>query len=223
MADLKSQEGEPHGAGSVAPRIDPLYLELMRYRVLRSMRSTLWMAFGGLLAVSLSAIYYIYHLVDSAHVEHVHLVDSALVERVQRLERLETNAEAVNRVVSVLSRDKKTDANYAEMLSRVGDPFVVGMETEFDNVERLTIVGTAFGPDAGQVELFYQNGSGGARSVTIILKEDRIKEWTNGRIKVTTTLEQQRTIQEQLQVQDFSAVVPYVRVTTAEGRSSPIW
>ena len=82
---------------------------------------------------------------------------------------------------------------------------------------------TAFGPNAGQVELFYGNRSSGARSVSITLKEDRIVEWTNNRIKVTTTMEQQRTIQEQLQVEDFSAVVPYVRVMTAEGRSSPIW
>ncbi len=212
MTDLKPRESEPHGIGPAAPRIDPLYLELMTYRVLRSMRSTFWMAFAGLLAVSLTAIGYLHHFVDSALVEHVH-----------RLERLEMNVESLSRVVSVLSRDKKTDASYAVMLSKIEDPFVVGMETEFDNVERLTIVGTAFGPDAGQVELFYENRSGGARSVTIILKEDQIKEWTNSRIKVTTTLEQQRTIQEQLQVRDFSAVVPYVRVMTAEGRPSPIW
>lgn len=209
MADLKQQEAEPHGIGSAAPRIDPLYLELMTYRVLRSMRSTLWMAFAGLLAVSLAGIGYMHHFVGSTLVEHVRL--------------LETHVESLSRVVSVLSRDKKTDASYAVMLSRVGDPFVVGMETEFDNMERLTIVGTAFGPDAGQVELFYQNGSGGARSGTIVLKEDQIREWTNSRVTVATTLEQQRTIQEQLQVQDFSAVVPYVRVTTADGRSSPVW
>ena len=61
MADLKPREAEPHGIGSAAPRIDPLYLELMRYRVLRSMRSTFWMAFAGLLAVSLSVVGYIHH------------------------------------------------------------------------------------------------------------------------------------------------------------------
>ena len=209
MADLKSQEAEPHGSGSVAPRIDPLYLELMRYRVLRSMRSTLWMAFGGLLAVSLAGIGYMHHFVGSTLVEHVR--------------RLETNAEAVSRAVSVLSHDKKTDSDYAVMLSKIDDPFVVGMETEFDNVDRLIIVGTAFGPNAGRVELTYEHRTGGTRSVSITLKEDRITEWTNNRIKVTTTMEQQRTIQEQLQVEDFSAVVPYVRVTTAEGRSSPSW
>lgn len=209
MADLKSQEGEPHGTGSVAPRIDPLYLELMRYRVLRSMRSTLWMAFGGLLAVSLAGIGYMHHFVGSTLVEHVR--------------RLETNAEAVSRVVSVVSHDKKTDANYAVMLSKVGDPFVVGMETEFASVERLIIVGTAFGWNAGQVELTYENRSGGTWSAVITLQEDRITEWTNSRITVTTTLEQQRTIREQLQVQNFSDVVPYVRVITAEGRPSPVW
>ena len=209
MADLKPREAEPDGIGSAAPRIDPLYLELMRYRVLRSMRSTLWMAFGGLLAVSLAGIGYMHHFVGSTLVEHVR--------------RLETNAEAVSRAVSVLSHDKKTDANYAVMLSKVGDPFVVGMETEFGSVERLTIIGTAFGPNAGQVELFYENRSGGARSVAITLKEERIVEWTNSRITVTTTLEQQSRIREQLQVQDFSEVVPYVTVMTAEGRPSPVW
>ena len=209
MADQKSPEAEPHGIGAAAPRIDPLYLELMRYRVLRSMRSTFWMAFAGLLAVALAAIGYIHHFVGSTLVEHV--------------QRLEMNNEAVSRVVSVMSREQKTDSGYAVMLSKVGDPFVVGMETEFGSVERLTIVGTAFGPNPGQVELFYEDRVRGTRSVAITLREERIVEWTNSRITVTTTLEQQSRIREQLQVQDFSAVVPYVTVMTAEGRPSPVW
>lgn len=209
MADLKPREAEPHGIGSAAPRIDPLYLELMRYRVLRSMRSTWWTAFAGLLAVSLAGIGYMHHFVGSTLVEHVRL--------------LETHVESLSRVVSVTSRDRKTDSAYAVMLSKVGDPFVVGMETEFGGVERLIIVGTAFGPDAGQVELFYENRSGGARSVAVTLKGDRIVEWTNSRITVTTTLEEQTRIREQLRVRDFGEVVPYVTVMTAEGRTSPVW
>lgn len=209
MTELKSQEAEPHGIVSVGPRIDPLYLELMRYRVLRSMRSTFWMAFAGLMAVALVAIGYIHHFVGSTLVEHV--------------QRLEMSAEAVSRVVSVMSREQKTDSAYAVMLSKVGDPFVVGLETEFGSVERLTIIGTAFGPNPGQVELFYEHRVRGTRSVAITLKDDRIAEWTNSRITVTTTLEQQSRIREQLQVPDFSGVVPYVTVMTAEGRPSPVW
>jgi hypothetical protein len=113
-------------------------------------------------------------------------------------------------------------------------PYVDGLETEFSQAERLVITGTAFGSSRGSVELFYKlsisNSPAGdtastaeTRTATITLRDERIEEWTESQIIVTTALGQRQVFLDSVGADDFAELIPYIRVVTVDGRRSPLW
>lgn len=124
-------------------------------------------------------------------------------------------------------------AESGRLVEQVADrPYIDGLATEFGEVDRLVINGTAFGENAGSVELFYkrsvfgedvQGAAGDSRSITITLVQERIESWREDQIIVTTTPAQQRALLASMELNTFDDLVPYIRIITAERRRSPLW
>ncbi len=108
-------------------------------------------------------------------------------------------------------------------------PYVEGLETEWSQADRLVIVGTAFGSDAGSIELFYKlvNIESGStretRSPTLYLSGESIERWTDDEIIVTTTEEERRTLLAPVGELDFEYMTPYIRVVRADRTRSSVW
>lgn len=203
---MNEEHSQEDTAPQVIPRVDPLYLELLTHRVLRSIRASFWTAFAGLLAIVIFGAGHMYY----------HVLD--------RLERLEANVVTVSRALSAVSHENKRNPVFASSLRDTSGPVVVGMESPFSEPERLVIVGAAFGSDEGHVELYYQQRSEETQSPGIVkLGGDQIYEWTDSRIILRTTMQQQQEIKESLQIEDFDDVVPYIVVVTADGEQSNVW
>ena len=114
-------------------------------------------------------------------------------------------------------------------------PYIEGLETLFEEAERLIIVGRAFGESPGSVELFYElpisdsfedemnERASQNRSTTITLRGDRIEDWTETQILVNTTPGQRRVLLASIGAEDFTNLIPYLRVVTADRRRSNLW
>lgn len=113
-------------------------------------------------------------------------------------------------------------------------PYVAGLDTEFSQADRLVIDGTAFGSEAGSIELFYkvipsigvptEDGSlGETRTQTLYLRGESIEQWTDEEIIVRTTEQERQRMLERVGEPDFADMVPYIRVVRADHTRSSVW
>lgn len=113
-------------------------------------------------------------------------------------------------------------------------PYVAGLATDFEQAKRLVIVGTAFGSDAGSVELFYkvntdveeligEESTGETRTQTLYLSGESIEQWTDDQIIVSTTEHERQSLLDRVGKRDFENMIPYIRVVRADGARSSVW
>ena len=61
------------------------------------------------------------------------------------------------------------------------------------------------------------------RTATITLRDERIEEWTESQIIVTTTPGQRQVFLDSVGADDFAELIPYIRIVTVDGSRSPLW
>lgn len=171
--------------------------------------------------------------------DYQELIESRVREnlRVERRWRIGIGITIVVGLLAVflqVSRQDNRIAGFEPLAIEVSQrPYINNLATPFAQAQRLVIEGTAFGSSPGSVELYYRASAGtalddqdqrtGTQTVTMILQGERIEEWTESEIIVTTTQAQRRQLLESIGASNFGNLVPYIRVVTAGRQRSPVW
>lgn len=168
------------------------------------------------------------------------VVALVLVELSKRRQRRIVTAMAVLSAMAsipvyVLTQVWETTENQGVTIEELRQrPYVAGLATDFHQADRLVIVGTAFGLDAGSVELFYkvntdveelmgEESTGETRTQTLYLSGESIEQWTDDQIIVSTTEHERQSLLDRVGKRDFENMIPYIRVVRADGARSSVW
>ncbi len=219
MVEAKPEGAKPQSfvgdSGEVKqPYITPEFLvELVEHRLRDRRRAFLWKA--GSLIIAIAGVIVGFFSI--------------------RLNNLDTEFESTtvnaNNALSRVTQDDKeeqsdTEGQDTNALALISEgPIIFGLDTEFDEASRLEIIGTGFGSEKGSVELYYKVFLEDAETRPVTLRGEQITEWTDTRITAMTNGDQRVQMLGSLENgrENFEGLIPYIMITTADMRVSPLW